>query len=88
MRFWRHCSPEFSGKKRETENKSVSFIEQENSVETGLSLAKLHACIALLCLNLPCKISKQIVIKKKRFTRHIHRWTEFAASGLLPGKSA
>jgi len=51
----------FSGvflKKRETDIKPVSFIEQENSVETGLSLAKLHGCIALLRLGLPCKIIK------------------------------
>ncbi len=51
MHFLRHGSQEYSWKKRETDIKPVSFIEQENSVETGLSLAKLHACIALIRLG-------------------------------------
>ena len=56
--FLRHCSLEFFLKKRETDIKPVSFIEQENSVETGLSLAKLHVCIALLRLGQQYKIIK------------------------------
>jgi hypothetical protein len=70
MRFLRHGSPE-SFQKRETGIKPASFIELENSVETGLSLAKLHACIALLCLVQQYKIIKKPeIINKKRLPVH------------------
>lgn len=45
-------------KQRETDIKPVSLIEQENSVEADLSLAKLHVCIALFCLDQHYKIIK------------------------------
>jgi hypothetical protein len=51
----------FSGmipEKIETDIKSVSSSNRKNSVETDLSLAKLHVCIALLCLGQQYKIIK------------------------------
>jgi hypothetical protein len=61
--------------------KPAAFIEQENSVETGLSLAKLHACIALLCLVRQHKIIKTDAINTKRLPG-----TPTAGRNLQPGR--